>query len=262
MEEEAGRELGTPMTLFETEIDLLHERAVADVLEILWRCQLVKRAPTDPCDYNAVRDDKLMSVIEIKCRTSEKARYPTVYVSHDKRNDLLAEGELLGVPALWVVRFTDMLCYIDAGKITGSVTLAGRPPRAGSTKDQEKMIELDIQLLSNLRIPRPARDAFKRKCEDRTCLAALDEAWLLGRMGPMPQHVKERIDVRRRESARRDEDRGAGSEARASEQPVRPRNGDPDGDRAGSREGRPESLRREDSLGDGPRGGADSGRPW
>jgi len=136
--------------VFETDEDRARQQVVADRLSRLWGCDIIKRKRLSQVDWSATRDGKLVAVMELKCRKNKRYWYPTLYVSQAKRQALIEESNTFHVPGIFVVQFTDELCWIKASDITGNKTIAGRPRRQGSTHDIEPMIELPVGLLRKI----------------------------------------------------------------------------------------------------------------
>jgi hypothetical protein len=89
------------------------ERATARVLEGAWRCSIMPFAMLCPVDFYAVRDARVCAVLELRRRTHAFGRFPTVYLSVRKWLALQMCAAGLAVPALFVVRFVDCLCFVN-----------------------------------------------------------------------------------------------------------------------------------------------------
>lgn len=90
----------------ETTTDLDRERAVADILERMWRCRLRKlHGQTYPADFGAFRDapkivgveDKLSALVEVKCR--DKLIFPILIALH-KLHRMRQYSQTWGIPAI------------------------------------------------------------------------------------------------------------------------------------------------------------------
>jgi hypothetical protein len=93
-------------------------------------------------DCYAVRDERMTAVIEMKARTTAFGDYPTIILAMRKWLDLTRIGAAFGVPALFVVRFTDGLYMIDIAKVDPSKHKMGGNSRNQSFNDYEPMIHI------------------------------------------------------------------------------------------------------------------------
>lgn len=127
------------------------ENRVRQQLEERWRCTLHRYPYLHEVDWYAERDGRIVAYLELKCRTHRHSDYPTIYLSVNKYLTL-AKLEDRGVPAFFVVQFTDSLRYIRIGQIAQvRMTRAGRRDRGG-LNDLEPIMEIpvsDLELVSD-----------------------------------------------------------------------------------------------------------------
>jgi hypothetical protein len=136
---------------FESAVDRNAEDATAIELEAAWRCELHRFGLLAPVDFYAERDGRMTGAVEIKCRTNSAGAYPTVFLSVRKWVALTLVGLGLGVPALFVVRFTDGIRWIPVSRVdTTGPRIAGRPPRPGARHDREPVIDVPVAALQPL----------------------------------------------------------------------------------------------------------------
>jgi hypothetical protein len=135
---------GSP--IFTTAGDRATEQQVAAVLENAWRCRMIHFGLLSPLDWYSTRDDRLVGVLELKARSHASDRYPTVFLSVRKWLALITAGIGLGVPALFVVQFTDGVRWCRVADIDASQhRMGGCRPRPGREDlDVEPLIEVPV----------------------------------------------------------------------------------------------------------------------
>ena len=141
---------GSPM--FASKQDQATEHEVASMLEHAWHCEMRAFGPLSPIDYYALRDGRLVAVVEIKTRSHDAERYPTVFLNVRKWL-ALSLGQLgLGVPALYVVRFTDGIRWIRVDKIDAKMTnIGGCRSIVKAASDIEPVIHVPVDAMGCLR---------------------------------------------------------------------------------------------------------------
>lgn len=127
------------------------EDELAALLEAAWGCNLHRFPHFSPVDWYGERFNALCAVLEAKVRTAASDTYPTVYFALRKQTSLQLVGGGFGVPALFVVRFTDGIRWINANDAGGyPVRIAGRRDR-GRPHDLEPLIEVPIDAMTKLK---------------------------------------------------------------------------------------------------------------
>lgn len=101
---------GTPM--MSSAADEAAEREVAALLARTWRCEIHKFGPLTPIDFYALRDGRLVAMIELRCRTTATTDFEHVPLNVRKWLSLMLAHTGLGVEALWVVRFADGVRWV------------------------------------------------------------------------------------------------------------------------------------------------------
>ena len=131
--------------VFQTGEDRDNERAVADIIEKAWSCELRPFGALSPIDWFAVRYGRLVGLVELKSRPHEANRYPTVFLNVRKWLALQLAEAGLGVPSLFVVKFTDATMWIPLRDIDASqLTIGGCARKVKSNSDVEPVIEVPI----------------------------------------------------------------------------------------------------------------------
>ena len=140
---------GTPV--FATTEDVRNEDEVARLCENAWRCDLHRFGQLSAVDWYATRVGRMVGVLELKSRTHESDRYPTVFLNVRKWLALQLAATGLGLPALFVVRFTDGVRWIRLADVNArAVRIGGTRHIVKSRSDVEPVIDIPISTLSIL----------------------------------------------------------------------------------------------------------------
>jgi len=129
-----------------SEKDKENEAAVVGILSKKWNCTFHSFGMYFPIDFYALRDNKMVGVIEIKTRNKSSRDYSYVFLALRKWISLGLVQNGLGVPAIFVVQFTDRLMFIPFDKIDAKrFEVGGRKDRnGGGGNDLEPLIKVDI----------------------------------------------------------------------------------------------------------------------
>ena len=134
---------GTP--LFQSTDDQRAERDVAVALGQAWQCTLRPFGALAAIDWYAVRDERLVGVVELKHRSHASTRFPTVFLNVRKWLALLLAGQGLGVPSIFVVQWTDQLGWVSVPAIDArQVIVGGCAALVKSVSDIEPVIEVPV----------------------------------------------------------------------------------------------------------------------
>jgi hypothetical protein len=140
---------GTP--IFASAADRFGQAEVAELLARQWGCEVRLFGPLCPIDYYALRNGRLAAVIEYKGRSHAFAKHPTVFLNVRKWLALMLAETGLGVPAVFVVRFTDGLWWVRVARINASaVALGGCAGQVKSHTDVEPVIHVPTSVLRPL----------------------------------------------------------------------------------------------------------------
>jgi hypothetical protein len=140
---------GTP--IFATEEDRRHEAEVAALIASHWACSIRLFGALSAVDWYAERHGRLIGVLELKSRSHALDRYPTVFLNVRKWLALTLARVGLGVPALFVVRFTDQLRWVPLSAIDpNQVRIAGCNRLVKSHSDIEPVIEVPVADLRSI----------------------------------------------------------------------------------------------------------------
>ena len=139
-------------SVFQTAGDRTSEQEISAELEQCWRCSIRQFGALSPVDWYAERFGRLVGVLELKSRAHTHLTHPTVFLNVRKWLALGLASIGLGCPALFVVRFTDDLCWIRLSEIDASAhRIAGCLRVVKSHNDIEPVIEVPAQQLRSLR---------------------------------------------------------------------------------------------------------------
>ena len=146
---------GTP--IFRSREDESNENEVAAQLAEAWGCEIRSFGMLAPVDWYAVRQGRLVGVLELKSRPHESTRFPTVFLNVRKWLALRLAAVGLNVPDLFVVRFTDAVRWILVSDIDASnIQIAGCSRTVKSRSDVEPVIHVPISSLRLLERERVA----------------------------------------------------------------------------------------------------------
>lgn len=121
---------GTP--IFQTDADRAGEAEVARLLASAWDCEIHHFGALAPVDFYATDQGRVVGVLELKIRSHEARRYPTTFLTVRKWMALTLASNGLGVPAVFVVQFTDCICWAPVAEIDASlVVMAGKSASLG-----------------------------------------------------------------------------------------------------------------------------------
>lgn len=131
--------------IFKTAEDEQNEKIVADLLTAAWGVTLHPFALLSPVDWFAEREGRVVGVLELKCRSHESTKYPTVFLSFRKWLVLTLSALGLNVPAIFVVRFTDAVRWIEIARVHHEgVEMGGCSRIFSSRANIEPVIEVPI----------------------------------------------------------------------------------------------------------------------
>ena len=141
---------GSP--IFKTEQDERNERTTAQEIETAWQCSLHSFGQLAPIDWYAVRDGRLVGLLELKTRQHPRDKYRTVFLNIRKWLALTLTSIGVGVPSVYVVRFTDSLCWIRVSQVDPrNMRIGGCLGIVKSRNDVEPVIEVPVNTLHLLR---------------------------------------------------------------------------------------------------------------
>jgi len=131
--------------LYETEANRINERAVAQLVEGKWNCKCVKLKKAYALDYAIVRDKKIVSFMEIKCRNYTMEKLGSMggfMISLHKWLEAKAICDVSNVPFCLVVRTNDGVFWHKTTDFKNyEVSIGGRYDR-GDDQDVEPVILL------------------------------------------------------------------------------------------------------------------------
>ena len=133
------------LRVFTTPDDHAAEDRAARVIESAWRCKLHRFPHYNGVDWYAERAGMMVAVLELKTRSHDSTKHDTVWLNIRKWLALGMARIGLGVPALFVVQFTDQLRYVDLGRIEADKhRIAGCRKVVKSYTDVEPVIEVEV----------------------------------------------------------------------------------------------------------------------
>jgi hypothetical protein len=119
--------------VFQNAEDRAGEDTVAAVLARAWNCEVRHFGALSPVDWYAVRAERVVAIMELKSRSHDLAKYSSVFLNVRKWLALTMASVGMGVPAIFVVRFTDALTFAPLSDIDPrAVRIAGCARRVKS----------------------------------------------------------------------------------------------------------------------------------
>lgn len=108
--------------------DARNEAHIAAMVERRFSWSLYRYAPADPIDFYAVKDQRMAANIEIRCRSRSSRDSMWFSIATNKYHALFTAWLAFHVPSLYVVAFTDRVCWLDIARVEQH-----RPPRFDSS---------------------------------------------------------------------------------------------------------------------------------
>jgi hypothetical protein len=141
---------GSP--LFAGDYDKASEREICAAVEAAWQCEVRPFGPLCAVDFYALRHGRMVGVLEAKTRSHQSDRYATVFLNVRKWLALSLYQNGLGVPAVYVVRFTDEIRFVRVCQIDASRwVMGGTKGVVKSHTDVEPLIEVPISSMTILK---------------------------------------------------------------------------------------------------------------
>ncbi len=137
--------------IFKSESDEKSEAEVAVLLEGVWSCKMHSFGKLALIDWYAERSGRVIGVVELKTRSHASDKHSTVFLNVRKWLALIMASLGLGVPAVFVARFTDRVLWIPISEIeTGGVKIKGCTKIVKSRNDIEPVFDVPIAQMKDL----------------------------------------------------------------------------------------------------------------
>lgn len=133
--------------------DKANEEDVRAAIESAWGVEIRRYGGHfDAIDFYALRGQKIAAHLELKSRTHESTKYPTVFLNVRKWMALTMTWLNMGVPSLFIVRFTNEIRWIDVKNVDArNIRLGGCSRVVKAKSDIEPVIEVPIGQMNTLR---------------------------------------------------------------------------------------------------------------
>lgn len=144
-----------------TDTDRRHQREIADELERAWDCQVIDYGELTPIDGYVLKGGRLVALVEMKDRPHPSGRFPTVFIGLRKWLALQLGQVGMGVPSLFVPRFTDGIRWCRVSDIDARRFRMGGRHVCSGPNDWEPVIEVpvcEMHTLADARLPGGAGD--------------------------------------------------------------------------------------------------------
>jgi hypothetical protein len=136
---------------FTSAMDRQHEREVSELISRVWKCELRPFGPLCAVDWYAIRDGRLAAILELKSRSHDSGKYPTVFLNVRKWFALYMGSIGLNVPAFFVVRFQDGVRWISLAEIDARQhQMGGCRKIVKSHTDIEPIIHIPVEMMKPL----------------------------------------------------------------------------------------------------------------
>jgi hypothetical protein len=138
-------------SIFQNEVDRQNEEEIAALLSDTWQCQICPFGALTTVDWYALRHGRLVGVLELKSRSHEFSKYPTVFLNFRKWIALQIASIGHGCPGIFVVRFTDGVRWCPLSEIDARrMRIGGCTERVKSCNDIEPVIEVPFYVMKRL----------------------------------------------------------------------------------------------------------------
>jgi hypothetical protein len=136
--------------IYETASDRYNEGEVLAALTAQWHCEGKKLPISYHLDYALCVDRTIKALIEIKCRSHELRRYPTVFISLNKIINGKQLANEIGVRFLFVVQMADGIFYTGVDN-NYTIDFSGRTRNTRDDADVEPVAHFDVRLFKRLK---------------------------------------------------------------------------------------------------------------
>lgn len=135
--------------LWETEDDLRRESDVVAFYAKIKGCEYEKLPIAYKADYAFLRDGEVVALVEIRCRNVTHNEYPTIMLSLLKWHDMNALAKSMGVPAMFVVRYTDGIYSLPLRLVPDEFGMGGRALMRDA-RDREPVVHYNVDRMTRL----------------------------------------------------------------------------------------------------------------
>ena len=97
--------------------DFQAEDDAKKIIGARWKCEVRELGDFGDIDWLLYRDNRVVAIAEFKRLYRESTAWPNVYFNVKKWLPLYFVGVGLRVPAYFIVRFDDKICYVDVQNV-------------------------------------------------------------------------------------------------------------------------------------------------
>lgn len=115
--------------IYETQRDRDNENEAKLKIEAAGKCKLQKLPIAYNADWVALRENKIVAVVEYKRRTFARNKFTTIFIGLDKWMNSKRLAEEIGVPFILFIEWTDGLYYHEVGTAPVTYGIGGRTDR-------------------------------------------------------------------------------------------------------------------------------------
>lgn len=128
---------------YETKTDREKQYEVASELGARWNAEFQDLPHSYRIDYCAVRNEKIVAMVEVKIRSHFIQKYDTVMVSMSKWKEL-KQYEALGIPGIFAFRFADGIYHHRVKDYDAVPQWGGRTNMTRDSADVEPVVHIPI----------------------------------------------------------------------------------------------------------------------
>ena len=133
---------GTPM--LSNERDRANEQHVIELVEDEWGCEVHRFSRLSPLDFWFEKHGRIVCVAELKARSNSSDHYKTVFLSLRKWMSLSLTSTCLGVPAVFIAKFTDDVRWIDIRGVGTKMHICRRKDGLGTVEPVVEVLIADM----------------------------------------------------------------------------------------------------------------------
>ena len=134
---------------YEYQSDLANEIKIINRIEKMWNCESEKMHGFSYADFILIRGKidgvaQAAAFCEIRVRTNDMAKYPTVFITLNKYKNMLMMSEFTGLPSFFVCQFADRCAYLKLTAENEGTTYPKRNRPKGKDHFDEPCVLLSL----------------------------------------------------------------------------------------------------------------------
>lgn len=139
----------------EWDSDLDNEKRIVAKLHEMWSCESSKMQGFSYADFILTRGERDglaqgVAFCEIRCRTTPKDKFPTIFITLNKYKNMLMMSEFTGLKSLFVVQWSDQCGYLELTSDNEGTTFPKRRNPKGDDHHDEPCVLLSVANFTKL----------------------------------------------------------------------------------------------------------------